>query len=114
MPLPTQATLIYSATLTNPMLGLATLQDKLNGVILYTSATTDPVLNGLYDCTVASDTPGSSGSTATRTIVLNLGSRFFQQFPTESAWIGCFPNLYTSTLAQEAQTPVVATTPTFT
>lgn len=108
MTTPTTATLEYSVVKTNPAISDTALKDALNGVTLYSSPTTDPVLNGLYGCTVASDTPGGGSGTETRTIVLNLGSRFFVQFPTASAWNGCFPNLYRQTLSQAVASRVAA------
>ena len=110
---PTTATLEYSVAQTNPAITAASLEDVLNGVTLYSSTTTDPVLNGLYGCTVASDTPGSGGGNATRTIVLTLGARFFVEFPSAASWVGAFPNLYKATLSRAVASQVAAASVVF-
>ena len=98
MPLPTQATLVYRVTPTN-IIPSATMVAKMTGVTLYSSPTADPVLKGLFDCTVTSDTTGPSGPNIDRTIVLALGPGFFALFPTAADWATAFNDLFGRTLA---------------
>jgi hypothetical protein len=102
MTTPTTATLTYSVPDNNTTNSLAT---ATNNVVLYTSTTDDPVLQGIFGVTVASDTVDNS---VLRTIVLTLSATFFERFPTAAAWVGAFANLYTSTLQQALGTAVTA------
>ncbi len=109
--LPTQCTLVYEAGSTTVAAG--TLRTALEAVVLYASAGADPVLLGLYDCTVASDVGTVVGANAVRTIVLNLGAGFFALFPSAASWVGAFPDFYTHTLSQGVQASVEPIAPVF-
>lgn len=111
MALPTTCTLVYTVTSMNAT--AAALATALGAVTLYSSAGDDPVLFGLYDCTVASDTTGTAGASATRTIVLTLGAGFFALFPSAASWVGAFPGFYTRALELGVQCLVAASAPVF-
>ena len=99
MPNPTTATLAYRVTAPS-VLPLATMTTKVGNVPLYASTTNDPVLKTLFDCTVASDvTAVVVPGTIDRTIVLNLGAKFFSLFPSANDWASAFNDLYGRTLA---------------
>lgn len=99
MVLPTQATLEYQLTATN--VTATQLQTAMGAVVLYTSAANDPVLKGVYDCTVSGDTTSAAGLVVSRTIVLALGPEFLLRFPTPQAWLPAFNGLFRSTLDQK-------------
>lgn len=107
MPLPTTATFVYTANTGQAV--AADVETVMGAVPLYTNALTDAVINGLYQCTIASDTPGLIGTVASRTIVVNLTAGFFALFPTAAAYLKAFAaDLYAHTLQQGIQAQVAS------
>jgi hypothetical protein len=112
MPLPSFANLEYDVTPTN--LPATAVDTAMAAVVLYTNALTDPVLNGLLDCTVNSDATSIAGGVVKRMIQLSLGAGFFALFPTPAAWANVFNGFYKSTIAQKLSAAVQEIPVTFT
>lgn len=96
MPLPTHANLEYRIVPTN--LNHTLVITAMGAVVLYTNPLTDPVLKGLLDCTVNTDTTTLGAGFVHRQIQLNLGAGFFRLFPTPIDWTPVFNGFYRSTL----------------
>jgi hypothetical protein len=111
MPLPTTCTLEYHVTPTN--VSAARMQTAMGAVVLYSSALTDPVINGLLGCTIMSDATTTVAGVVKRVIVIALGPGFFVLFPNPTAWANVFSGFYKYTLALALSSVVAELTPVF-
>jgi|SRR5277367_824920 len=113
MALPTTCTLVYTCEPTNAT--GAELVTAMENVVLYDvlAPGDDPVLFVLFDCTVNSDVTAISGGNAVRTIVLGLGTGFFDLFPTAPVWATAFLDYFTHSIALGMPATVEFSAPVF-
>jgi len=72
--MPNQLTLAFTVNVANTSYGPAKAAAAIAAVPLYSNPVNDPVLGQFFGLTVASDTTTDTGTTATRTLVLNMTS----------------------------------------
>lgn len=105
--MPNQIILAWTVDTAGSSIGAAQAASALADVPLYASAGTDPILGQFFGLTVASDTTGTAGSTATRTLRLNMTNA---SSPTAPPPFPCQPNTATPpalpyTLTQSVRLP---------
>lgn len=91
--MPNQILLAWTVDVAGSSIGPTEAAARLGAVPLYESATTDPVLGQLFGLTVANDATTTTGSTATRTLTLNMTSAVGA--PTAPPPFPCQPNTAT-------------------
>jgi hypothetical protein len=87
--MPNQILLAWTVDAAGSSIGPTQAAILLGAVPLYANADTDPVLGQLFGLTVASDATTTAGSTATRTLTLNMTSA---DTPTAPPPFPCQPN----------------------
>jgi hypothetical protein len=87
--MPNQIILAWTVDVTGSSIGPAEAASALAAVQLYANPGTDPILGQFFGLTVAADTTGTSGSTATRTLTLNMTNA---GSPTAPPPFPCQPN----------------------
>jgi len=87
--MPNQIILAWTVDTAGSSIGAADAATALAAVRLYASTDTDPILGQFFGLTVADDTTGTSGSTATRTLTLNMTNA---DSPTAPPPFPCQPN----------------------
>ena len=105
MPLPTQATLIYTCPAAP---GASLLAQKT----VVENAPIDQDVLDLIGVSISSDTTNTVGTNIVRTIVLDLLPAFFERFPDTNSWLGPFFNLFTNVISRYARLDCIASDPT--